>query len=156
VVVITRLEIVAPQQMDLGTAMQLIANAVKSDGSVENVTTRAQWTVQSSPTGAVLSLTAPGLVTGIDVGRGSLTAQFGGFTADATIVLLAARSDDFRGVYSLTVAGADCRDGFSEHAKVRVYSAAVSQTRNEAARVAFRRQLPFWRQCIRRRRHRAG
>jgi hypothetical protein len=142
--------------MDLGTAVKLTANAVNSNGSVENVTTRAQWTVQSSPTGAVLSLTAPGLVTGIDVGRGSLTAQFGGFTADATIVLLAARSDDFRGVYSLTVAGADCRDGFSEHAKVRVYSAAVSQTRNEAARVAFRRQLPFWRQCIRRRRHRAG
>ena len=60
VVAIARLEIVAPQQMDLGTAVQLIANAVKSDGSVENVTTRAQWTVQPSSDGAVLSLTAPG------------------------------------------------------------------------------------------------
>jgi hypothetical protein len=127
-VVIARLEIVAPQQMDLGTAVQLIANAVKSDGSVENVTTRAQWTVQSSSTGAALSLTAPGLVTGIAVGRGSLTAQFGSFTADATIVVLATPSEDFRGVYTLTVAGADCRDGFPEHAKVRVYSAAVTQT----------------------------
>jgi hypothetical protein len=57
-VAIARLEIVAPQQMDLGTAVPLIANAVKSDGSVENVTTRARWTVQSSSTGAVLSLTA--------------------------------------------------------------------------------------------------
>jgi hypothetical protein len=128
VVVIARLEIVAPQQMDLGTTAQLIANAVKSDGSVENVTTRAQWTVQSSTSGAILSLTAPGLVRGIDVGRGSLTAQLGGFTADATIVVLATPSEDFRGVYTLTVAGADCRDGFPEHAEVRVYSAAVGQT----------------------------
>jgi hypothetical protein len=127
VVAIVRLEIVAPQQMDLGTAVQLIANAVKSDGSVENVTTRAQWTVESSSTGAVLSLTAPGLVTGNDVGRGSLTAQFGRFTASATIVVLATTSEDFRGVYTLTVAGADCRDGFPEHASVRVYSAAVDQ-----------------------------
>lgn len=128
VVVIARLEIVAPQQVDLGTSVQLIAKAVKSDGSVENVTTRAQWTVQSSSTGAVLSLTAPGVVTGIDVGRGSLTAQFGSFTADATIVVLATPSEDFRGTYTLTVAGADCRDGFPEHAKVRVYNAAVRQT----------------------------
>jgi hypothetical protein len=125
---IVRLEIVAPQQMDLGTAVQLTPNAVKSDGSVENVTTRAPWTVLSSSSGAVLSLTAPGLVTGIDAGRGSLTAQFGSFTADATIVVLATPSEDFRGVYTLTVTGRDCRDGFPEHAKVRVYSAAVSQT----------------------------
>jgi hypothetical protein len=128
VVVIARLEIVAPQQMDLGTTAQLIASAVKSDGSVENVTTRAQWTVQSSTSSAILSLTAPGLVRGIDVGRGSLTAQLGSFTADATIVVLATPSEDFRGVYTLTVAGADCRDGFPEHAEVRVYSAAVGQT----------------------------
>jgi hypothetical protein len=128
VVGIVRLELVAPQQMDLGTAVQLIANAVKSDGSVENVTLRAQWTVQSSSTGAVLSLTAPGLVTGVDVGRGSLTAQFGSVMAGATILVLASSSDDFRGVYTLTVEGADCRDGFPDRAHVRVYSAEVSQT----------------------------
>ena len=125
---IVRLEIVAPQQMDLGTSVQLIANAVKSDGSVENVTTRAQWTVLSSPGGAVLSLTAAGLVRGIDVGRGSVTGQFGGFTADATILVLGTASDDFRGVYTLTVGGDACRDGFPESAKIRMYGAAVSQT----------------------------
>jgi hypothetical protein len=122
-----RLELVAPQEVALGESVQLTANAVKSDGRVENVTTQTQWTVQSSSTGAVLSLTTPGLVTGIDVGRGSLTAQFGSFTADATIVVRPTPSEDFRGVYTLTVAGGDCRDGFPEHAKVRVYSAAISQ-----------------------------
>lgn len=125
---IVRLEIVAPQQMDLGTAVQLIANAVKSDGTVENVTTKAQWAVLSSSSGTVLSLATGGLVTGIDVGRGSVTGQFGGFTADASILVLATTSEDFRGIYTLTVAGDDCRDGFPALAKVRVYAAAVSQT----------------------------
>ena len=140
---IVRLEIVAPQQMDLGTAVQLIANAVKSDGSVENVTTRAQWTVGSSPSGAILSVTAAGLVTGIDVGRGSVTGQFAGFTADATILVLETASDDFRGVYTLTVRGDDCRDGFPEPGKVRVYGAAVSQTGTKLAVTLSGANFPF-------------
>jgi hypothetical protein len=41
-----RLELVAPQELALGESIQLAANAVKSDGSVENVTSQARWTVQ--------------------------------------------------------------------------------------------------------------
>ena len=69
---IVRLDLVAPQEMALGESVQLTAQAVRSDGRVENVTTQTQWMVQSSSTGTVLSLRTPGLVTGIDVGRGSL------------------------------------------------------------------------------------
>jgi hypothetical protein len=82
-------------------------------------------------------------VTGVEVGRGSVTGQFGGLTADATILVLATASDDFRGVYTLTVAGDDCRDGFPEPAKVRVYGAAVSQTGTRLAVSLSGANFPF-------------
>ena len=82
-----RLEVVAPREIAPGESVQLTANIVKSDGSVENVTGRAQWTVQSVPTSSVL-VTERGLATGADRGEGLVTARFASLTADATIFVL--------------------------------------------------------------------
>lgn len=72
-----------------GESVQLTANAVKSDGTVENVSSQAQWTAQSVPASAVvLALTGTGLATGRDQGRAVVTLRFAGFTADATILVL--------------------------------------------------------------------
>jgi hypothetical protein len=82
---IVRLELVAPREIAPGEAVQLTANAVKSNGSVDNVTSQAQWTVQP---GSVLMVTGTGLATGGEGGRGLVTVRFSGFTADATIIVL--------------------------------------------------------------------
>ena len=82
---IVRLEVVAPPEIAPGESVQLTANAVKSNASVDNVTSQAQWTVQPS---SVLTVTGTGLATGGDGGRGVVTVRFNGFTADATIIVL--------------------------------------------------------------------
>jgi hypothetical protein len=83
------LRLVAPGEMAPGESVQLTANAVKSDGTVENVTSQAQWTAQSVPASSVVvSLTGTGLATGRDQGRAVVTLRFAGFTADATILVL--------------------------------------------------------------------
>jgi hypothetical protein len=83
------LRLVAPREIAPGESMQLIANAVKGDGSVENVTSQTQLTVQSAPAGStVLALNETGLATGRDRGRGTVTARFRELSADATIIVL--------------------------------------------------------------------
>lgn len=83
------LRLVAPQEIAPGEAVQLTANGIRLDGSIENVTKKAQWTVQSIPAGAgTIVLTGTGLATGANRGRGLVTVRFAALTADATIFVL--------------------------------------------------------------------
>jgi hypothetical protein len=87
-VTIISLKLIAPQEIAPGESVQLIANASKSDGSVENVSGQVEWTVRSGAASAVLSLTAAGLATGRDRGEEVVMARFAGRTEQATIFVL--------------------------------------------------------------------
>ena len=69
---LVRVELIAPGSIAPGESVQLTANAVKSDNSVENVTALAQWT-SSDP--AVLEISSTGvakaMARGEAVGRGA-------------------------------------------------------------------------------------
>lgn len=87
-VTIVGLKLVAPSAVAPGESVQLIANASKSDGSLEDVSGQVEWTVRSGAVSSVLSLTATGLATGRDRGEEVVTARFDGRTDQATIFVL--------------------------------------------------------------------
>ena len=80
-----RVELVAPSEIAPGESVQLTANAIKSDGSVENVSSQAQWTPMDS---LVVQLSSTGLATGKSRGEQVVSARFGGRSAEATIFVL--------------------------------------------------------------------
>ncbi len=82
---VNRIEIVAPPEIAPGEGVQLRANAIKSDGSLENVTDRAQWT---SGTSEIVQLSATGLATVGNRGEVFVTARFGGVSGTARIWVL--------------------------------------------------------------------
>ena len=73
-----RLEIVGPSTVPLGQAVQFAAIRHLSDGTTEDVTARVSW-FTSQPD--VLSLSTPGLFTGIKSGGPSISAAFGSLRA---------------------------------------------------------------------------
>jgi hypothetical protein len=83
--VVLRLELVAPPEIAPDETVQLTANAIKSDGSVENVSSQAQWT---QPIATVLQLSSSGLATGKNRGETVVTARFSGRSANARIFVL--------------------------------------------------------------------
>ena len=87
-VTIVALKLVVPSEMAPGETVQLIANATRSDGSVENVTSRVEWTVRSDAASPVMSVTATGLATGRERGGEVVTARFDGRADESTIVVL--------------------------------------------------------------------
>ena len=78
-----RLELVAPPEIAPGESVQLTANAIKSDGSVENVTSQALWT-----TGQNVQVSSTGLATGKNRGEEVISARFGERSAEARIFVL--------------------------------------------------------------------
>jgi hypothetical protein len=76
---------VAPAEIAPGESAQLVANAVKSDGTVENVTTQSQWTPVSS---TVLAVSGSGLVTARARGEQFVSARYSTRTASARILVL--------------------------------------------------------------------
>jgi hypothetical protein len=80
-----RMELVAPAEIASGESVQLTANAIKSDGSVENVSSQSQWTSTDS---RVVQLSSTGLATGKDRGEQVVTARFSGLSANARIFVL--------------------------------------------------------------------
>src|SRR6476619_2448636 len=68
-----RLDLIAPAELAPGEAGKLTANAVKSDGHSEDVTSQAQWQIQSFTTGAVAAAT--GVISGVTPGRSVISAQ---------------------------------------------------------------------------------
>jgi hypothetical protein len=84
---VTRVEIAGPTSIEPGGSAQLTANAFKSDGSVENVTSQAQWT---SSNAAVLRVESPGVFNALSRGEATINARFGSRSATAQIMVLPA------------------------------------------------------------------
>ena len=82
---LVRLELVAPTGIAPGETVQLTANGVRADGSVENVSAKAQWTPATS---GVLTVSSTGLATGRDRGEVVVRAHFGGLSANARVYVL--------------------------------------------------------------------
>ena len=77
--------IVAPGLIEPGGSAQLTANAIKSDGSVENVTGQTQWF--SSSTG-VLQVNSAGIATAGERGEANINARYQNRSATARIMVL--------------------------------------------------------------------
>lgn len=84
-VTVVRVELVAPSEIAPEESVQLTANAVKSDGSVENVSSQAQWTPTSSQ---ILQVSSTGLATGKNRGEQFVQARFSGRSGTARIFVL--------------------------------------------------------------------
>jgi hypothetical protein len=98
-VTVVRLELVAPPEIDPGESVQLTANAVKSDGSVENVSSQAQW----SPTNSqIVQLSSTGLATGRNRGEVFVSARFANRFANARIFVLPRGTFRIQGVVNET------------------------------------------------------
>lgn len=82
---LVRIELVAPQEIAPGESVQLTTNAIKSDGSVENVSSQALWTPTDTP---FLQLSSTGLATGKNRGTAFVNASFSGRSAQAQIYVV--------------------------------------------------------------------
>ncbi|HXG56939.1 MAG TPA: carboxypeptidase-like regulatory domain-containing protein [Vicinamibacterales bacterium] len=80
-----RLALIAPAEIAPGESVQLTANAIKSDGSVENVSSQAQWTPTTSE---IVQVSSTGLATGKTRGEQFVSARFFGLSAIARILVL--------------------------------------------------------------------
>jgi hypothetical protein len=69
---VVRLELIAPPEIAPGESVQLTANAIKSDGSVENVSNQATWTTYTP----VVEVSSTGLATGKNRGEAYVYARF--------------------------------------------------------------------------------
>jgi hypothetical protein len=99
-VTIVALRLVAPSEIAPGESVQLTANAVKSDGSIENVSGQVEWTVRSVTASSVVSLTDSGLATGTERGEAVVTVRFEGRAAEATTFVLPKGTFRLAGVVS--------------------------------------------------------
>jgi hypothetical protein len=84
-VTLVRIEIVAPASVEPDGSAQLTASAIKSDGSVENVTSQTQW---SSGNAAVLQVSSAGVVSGAARGEATINARYQSQSATARIMVL--------------------------------------------------------------------
>ena len=102
--VLVGLALVAPAEVAPGDSVQLTANATKSDGSVENVSSRASWTVSAAmvrpPPTPVLQISPTGLATGRTHGQVSVSVNFNGVSAKARILVLPAGTFVLSGMVS--------------------------------------------------------
>lgn len=85
---VTSITIGGDISLSMGSTSQLSATANKSDGTTENVTSRATW--QSTNT-AVATVSGTGLVSALTTGTADVTAVFSGQTARRTLQVAAAR-----------------------------------------------------------------
>jgi hypothetical protein len=99
-----RVELTAPGSIALGESVQLTATAVGSDGSVENVTTLAQWTSSDSE---VLEISATGVGKAIARGEAVVTVRYSSRSATARTFVLPA------GTYPLDGAVTDSSIGIA-------------------------------------------
>ena len=82
---VVRIAITAPASIEPGGSGQLTANAIKSDGSVENVTSQAQWT---STNARVLQVSSAGIVTAGERGEANLNARYQNRSGTAQMMVL--------------------------------------------------------------------
>jgi hypothetical protein len=84
-VTVVRIQVIAPASVEPGASAQLTANAIKSDGSVENVTSQSQWT---STNAQVLQVSSAGIVTAGERGEANLNARYQNRSATAPMMVL--------------------------------------------------------------------
>lgn len=89
-----RLELIAPADIEPGASIQLTANAIKEDGSVENVSGEARWGTDNS---AILHVSATGLATGKTGGETIIRANFNGRVVSAPVFVLPKGTFGLRG-----------------------------------------------------------
>jgi len=82
---VVSIQIIAPALIEPGASAQLTANAIKSDGSVENVTSQSQWT---STNAQVLQVSSAGIVTAGERGEANLNARYLNRSATALMMVL--------------------------------------------------------------------
>lgn len=80
-----RIEVVGPSEIAPGESVQLTANAIKTDGSVENVSAQTIWSPATSP---ILAVSSTGLATGKINGEVFVSARFGQRFANKRIFVL--------------------------------------------------------------------
>ena len=83
-----RLRFVAPTEIAPGQSVQLVANATAVNGSVEDVSRRADWKVFWATGTSVLVLTETGVLTAGDLGYGTVEVKFEGKSAIAVIIVV--------------------------------------------------------------------
>jgi hypothetical protein len=91
---VVRIEITAPAEIEPNAPVQLSARAVKSDGTVEDVSGQAKWTSSS----AVVLINTTGAALGLSPGEAIITAEFSSHTATAGILVLRRGTFALRGV----------------------------------------------------------
>ena len=94
VVTLARVELIAPGSLAPGTSVQLVANAVKSDGSIENVTAQTQW---SSTNTRVVTVDASGVARAMTVGETTISARYQNRSAGGTLLAVPAGTSRLKG-----------------------------------------------------------
>ena len=94
------LRLTAPEQISPGESAQLIAEAIKADGSAENVSSRALW-ISSNP--ATVQVNASGRATTTGRGESLVQVRHGDTVAEAQILIIPA--DTFRLAGRITEGG---------------------------------------------------
>ncbi|MDX2010250.1 MAG: Ig-like domain-containing protein [Myxococcaceae bacterium] len=83
---IVRLEVNPPRPVvPVGLTLQLQVGAVRADGSVEDVTTNAIYSVMGQAAGVSMRDEAPGIVTGVSAGQATVQVSFDGVSATVPI-----------------------------------------------------------------------
>jgi hypothetical protein len=115
-----------PAQVTVPAAVQFTAVQTWFDGSMQDVTARAQWT-SSNP--AVLSVNA-GFATALAGGEVGLTAQLDGLTSQPKSVRVMSLVSEWDGIYTLTVGGGACNESLPlpPELRQRTYTASVQQS----------------------------
>src|SRR5262249_36232224 len=73
-----------------GTSQAFVARATYSDGTVQNLTSAADWTVADLSGSGVASIDGDGIATGLALGQATISAAYGGKTASTTLTVTAA------------------------------------------------------------------
>jgi hypothetical protein len=82
---VVRIEIAGPASLEPGGSAQLTANAIKADGSVENVTSRASW---YSSNHSVVQFDAPGLASARARGEAFIHVNYDRKSASREVMVL--------------------------------------------------------------------
>jgi uncharacterized protein YjdB len=83
---LVRLEVNPPRPVvPVGLTVQLTVNAVKADGSVENVTANAVYTVMGGAAAVTMRDETPGLVTGVTPGPSMIQVSFDGVSTSVPV-----------------------------------------------------------------------
>ena len=94
VVTLVRVELITPASLAPGSSAQLVANAVKSDGTVENVTPQAQW-FSSNP--GIASIDASGVARATTLGEVTISARYQNRSAGGSLLVVPAGTSRVKG-----------------------------------------------------------